>query len=151
MRATGIALDSATRGLRTCLVESSDFGAGTSSRSTKLLHGGMRYAFVCPGACGISRGRTASCRYLEKAVTNFDLGQLGLVFDALKERSQVIRNAPHLAHSLSIVVPVGNWWEMPYLWIGAFARGRACVGVCLCVCGLRGADPPKQAASCTTG
>ena len=77
------------RGLSTALVEGEDFAAGTSSKSTKLVHGGVRY--------------------LEKAVFNFDTGQLKLVFEALHERRHFLQNAPHLCDSLPImtVCPVG--------------------------------------------
>jgi glycerol-3-phosphate dehydrogenase len=71
------------RGLSVALVEQEDFGAGTSSRSTKLVHGGVRY--------------------LEKAVFNFDYGQLKLVFEALHERKRLLDNAPHLTTSLPIM------------------------------------------------
>ena len=95
---TGIALDAATRGLRTALVEAEDFAAGTSSRSTKLVHGGVRY--------------------LEKAVMNLDYGQLKLVFEALRERKTVLDIAPHLTNSLPIMTPCYAWWEVPYYWAG---------------------------------
>ena len=71
------------RGLSTALVEGEDFAAGTSSKSTKLVHGGVRY--------------------LEKAVFNFDTGQLKLVFEALHERRHFLLNAPHLCDSLPIM------------------------------------------------
>ena len=71
------------RGLRTVVVEKEDFGAGTSSRSTKLVHGGVRY--------------------LEKAVFNADYGQLKLVFEALHERRRLLEHAPFLAHPLPIM------------------------------------------------
>ena len=80
---TGIALDATTRGLRTAMVEAEDFAAGTSSRSTKLVHGGVRY--------------------LEKAVMNLDFGQLKLVFEALHERKTVLEIAPHLTNNLPIM------------------------------------------------
>lgn len=94
----GVALDAATRGLRVGLVEREDFSSGTSSRSTKLIHGGVRY--------------------LEKAVFNVDYGQLKLVFHALKERKQVIDNAPHLCHSLPCMTPCFDWFEAVYYWAG---------------------------------
>uniref|UniRef100_A0ACD5YZ40 Uncharacterized protein n=1 Tax=Avena sativa TaxID=4498 RepID=A0ACD5YZ40_AVESA len=94
----GVALDAATRGLRVGLVEREDFSSGTSSRSTKLIHGGVRY--------------------LEKAVFNLDYGQLKLVFHALKERKQVIENAPHLCHALPCMTPCFNWFEVVYYWFG---------------------------------
>ena len=71
---------------------------GTSSRSTKLVHGGVRY--------------------LEKAVFQLDYGQLKLVFEALNERKTLLRNAPHLAHALPIATPCYHTWEVPYYWAG---------------------------------
>ena len=71
------------RGLRTALVEREDFASGTSSKSTKLVHGGVRY--------------------LEKAVFNADYGQLKLVFEALHERKRLLQNAPHLCTALPIM------------------------------------------------
>ncbi|KAJ4979196.1 hypothetical protein NE237_009976 [Protea cynaroides] len=94
----GVALDAVSRGLRVGLVEREDFSSGTSSRSTKLIHGGVRY--------------------LEKAVFNFDYGQLKLVFHALEERKQVIENAPHLCHALPCMTPCFNWFEVVYYWMG---------------------------------
>eukprot|EP00250_Pteridium_aquilinum_P014945 c22296_g1_i1 orf=404-2260(-) len=94
----GIALDAATRGLRVGLVERDDFSAGTSSRSTKLVHGGVRY--------------------LEKAFLQLDLGQLKLVFHALDERYHMLRNAPHLCAPLAIMTPCYELWEIPYYWAG---------------------------------
>lgn len=80
---TGCALDAVTRGLSTALIERDDFAAGTSSRSTKLVHGGVRY--------------------LEKAFKNLDRGQLKLVFEALHERKTVLDIAPHLCTPLPIM------------------------------------------------
>ncbi|CAD7700818.1 unnamed protein product [Ostreobium quekettii] len=94
----GCAVDAASRGLRTALLEREDFGSGTSSRSTKLLHGGVRY--------------------LEKAVFSFDMGQLKLVFEALRERKTLLEIAPHLTRSLPIMTPCYKWWEVPYYWSG---------------------------------
>ncbi|KAL3732021.1 hypothetical protein ACJRO7_028807 [Eucalyptus globulus] len=94
----GVALDATTRGLRVGLVEREDFSSGTSSRSTKLIHGGVRY--------------------LEKAVFNLDYGQLRLVFHALEERKQIIDNAPHLCHALPCMTPCFNWFEVVYYWMG---------------------------------
>ncbi|CAL0328455.1 unnamed protein product [Lupinus luteus] len=95
---SGVALDAVTRGLRVGLVEREDFSSGTSSRSTKLIHGGVRY--------------------LEKAVFKLDYGQLKLVFHALEERRQVIDNAPHLCHALPCMTPCFDWFEVVYYWIG---------------------------------
>lgn len=94
----GVALDAATRGLRVGLVERDDFSSGTSSRSTKLVHGGVRY--------------------LEKAFFNLDYGQLKLVFHALEERDRIIKNAPHLCHALPTMTPCYSWFELLYYWAG---------------------------------
>ncbi|KAK9152723.1 hypothetical protein Sjap_000203 [Stephania japonica] len=94
----GAALDAASRGLRVALVERDDFSSGTSSRSTKLLHGGVRY--------------------LEKAVFNLDYGQLKLVFHALDERNRVIQNAPHICRVLPTMTPCFSWFEVVYYWAG---------------------------------
>ena len=98
---TGIALDAATRGLKVAVVERDDFSAGTSSKSTKLVHGGVRY--------------------LEKAVMNLDYGQLELVMEALSERKTFLNIAPHLSSELPIMLPLQHWWQMPYFWAGTKA------------------------------
>ncbi|HUO09685.1 MAG TPA: glycerol-3-phosphate dehydrogenase/oxidase [Phycisphaerae bacterium] len=87
----GIALDAASRGYSVCLLEQSDFGKGTSSRSTKLVHGGVRY---------------------------LQQGNISLVMEALKERGILRQNAPHLVHDLAFVVPNYIWWEAPFYGIG---------------------------------
>jgi len=94
----GCALDAALRGLKVALVEKTDFAAGTSSRSTKLIHGGVRY--------------------LEQAFKNLDFAQLRQVRHGLSERHTVLTNAPHLAHPLPLLTPVFSWWEGMYLRIG---------------------------------
>lgn len=98
---TGIAVDAVTRGLKVALVERDDFSSGTSSKSTKLVHGGVRY--------------------LEKAVWNLDYGQLQLVMEALRERKTFLNIAPHLSTSLPILLPLQHWWEAPYFWAGTKA------------------------------
>lgn len=87
----GVALDAAVRGLRVVLIESHDFAKGTSSRSTKLVHGGVRYLAQ---------------------------GNIGLVREALHERTLLLRNAPHLAQPLPFVMPTYKWWEAPFYGIG---------------------------------
>ena len=87
----GAALDAVSRGYRTLLLEQHDFAKGTSSRSTKLIHGGVRY---------------------------LRQGNVALVMDALRERGRMISNAPHLVHDLSFVVPAYDWWEGPFYGIG---------------------------------
>lgn len=95
---TGIALDAASRGLKVALVERDDFAAGTSSKSTKLVHGGVRY--------------------LEKAVWELDYNQYKLVKEALRERRYFLDTAPHLSSWLPIMIPVQKWWQAPYFWAG---------------------------------
>jgi glycerol-3-phosphate dehydrogenase len=87
----GIAIDSASRGYSTLLLEQSDFGKGTSSRSTKLVHGGVRY---------------------------LEQGNLRLVMEALRERGLLLQNAPHLVRNLGFVVPSYDWWEAPFYGAG---------------------------------
>ena len=87
----GIAVDSATRGYSTLLLEQHDFGKGTSSRSTKLVHGGVRY---------------------------LEQGNISLVMEALKERGILRKNAPHLVSELACIVPRYAWWEGPFYGIG---------------------------------
>ncbi|HEX3469750.1 MAG TPA: glycerol-3-phosphate dehydrogenase/oxidase, partial [Silvibacterium sp.] len=87
----GIAVDAASRGFDVLLVEREDFGKATSSRSTKLVHGGVRY---------------------------LEQGNVSLVMEALKERGLLRQNAPHLVHDLAFVVPNYSWWEAPFYGIG---------------------------------
>jgi glycerol-3-phosphate dehydrogenase len=94
----GIALDAATRGLKTALVERGDFAEGTSSRSTKLIHGGVRY--------------------LEAAVRKLDRVQYGLVRHALHERGAFIANAPHLCDRRALLTPLYSWMQVPYVYAG---------------------------------
>ena len=94
----GIALDAASRGLKVACVERDDFSSGTSSKSTKLVHGGVRY--------------------LEKAVKELDYSQYTLVREALKERAVFLTIAPHLSMSLPIMLPIYQWWKAPYFWAG---------------------------------
>ncbi|MDF1527084.1 MAG: FAD-dependent oxidoreductase [bacterium] len=94
----GVALDAVSRGLKVALVEKNDFSEGTSSRSTKLLHGGVRY--------------------LEMAVKHLDKSQYRLVTDALKERGILLRLAPHLSNRLPLVTPLYKWMEIPYILAG---------------------------------
>src|SRR6185295_18418342 len=87
----GIAVDAASRGYDVLLVEQLDFGKGTSSRSTKLVHGGVRY---------------------------LEQGNVSLVIEALKERGTLRQNAPHLVSDLGFVVPNYEWWEAPFYGLG---------------------------------
>ena len=87
----GVALDAAMRGFSVVLVESRDFAAGTSSRATKLVHGGVRYLAQ---------------------------GNVPLVTEALHERTRLLHNAPHLAQPLAFVMPSYQWWEVPFYGIG---------------------------------
>jgi len=87
----GTALDAASRGYQTLLLEQADFAKGTSSRSTKLVHGGVRYLAQ---------------------------GNIGLVREALYERGLLLKNAPHLVKNLSFVIPNYRWWEGMFYTIG---------------------------------
>jgi glycerol-3-phosphate dehydrogenase len=87
----GAAVEAASRGYDTLLLEQSDFAKGTSSRSTKLVHGGVRY---------------------------LKQGNVALVLEALRERGLLMRNAPHMVRNLSFVVPNYDWWEGPFYGIG---------------------------------
>jgi glycerol-3-phosphate dehydrogenase len=87
----GCAVDAAARGYSVLLLEQLDFAKGTSSRSTKLVHGGVRY---------------------------LQQGDITLVMDALRERGRLKNNAPHLVHDLAFVVPSYAWWQSPYYGIG---------------------------------
>src|SRR5262245_25823180 len=87
----GVAVDAQTRGYRTLLLEQYDFAKATSSRSTKLVHGGVRY---------------------------LKQGNVSLVLEALRERGLLCRNASHLVHDLAFVVPRYKWWEGPFYGVG---------------------------------
>ena len=87
----GVAVDASKRGYKTLLLEKHDFGKGTSSRSTKLIHGGVRY---------------------------LQNGDITLVIESLKERGILKRNAPHLVQDLSFVIPTYDWWASPFYGIG---------------------------------
>ena len=101
----GVALDAASRGFSVVLIESHDFAKGTSSRATKLLHGGVRYLAQ---------------------------GNISLVREALHERTTLLRNAPHLAQPLAFVMPSYKWWETPFYGAGLTAydllAGKAGLG-----------------------
>jgi glycerol-3-phosphate dehydrogenase len=87
----GAAVDGAARGYDVCLLERSDFAKGTSSRSTKLVHGGVRY---------------------------LQQGNVSLVMEALRERGRLLKNAPHIVSDLAFIVPSYAWWESPWYGIG---------------------------------
>lgn len=87
----GAAVDAAARGYKTLLIERDDFGKGTSSRSTKLIHGGVRF---------------------------LQQGNIRLVRDALRERGLLLKNAPHIAYPLKLVLPAYRWYEKLYYGIG---------------------------------
>jgi glycerol-3-phosphate dehydrogenase len=94
----GIALQAAAAGLRVALVEGADFAAGTSSRSTKLIHGGVRY--------------------LERAVTHLDRVEYALVREALAERAAFFRVAPYLCRRIGLLTPVYRRWDRAYYGAG---------------------------------
>lgn len=87
----GVALDASLRGYKTLLLEIKDFASATSSRSTKLVHGGVRY---------------------------LQQGNVGLVKEALRERGRLADNASHLVRKLPFIIPNYRWWKGVYYWIG---------------------------------
>ena len=87
----GAAVDAASRGYKTLLVEQADFAKGTSGRSTKLVHGGVRYLAQ---------------------------GNIKMVREALRERGLLLKNAPHVCHSLSFIIPSLHWWQKWYYGFG---------------------------------
>src|SRR6516225_3617529 len=87
----GAAVEAATRGYRTVLIEARDFAQGTSSRSTKLVHGGVRYLAQ---------------------------GNISLVRESLRERGLLRQNAPHLVHERAFIVPSYSWWSSPFYGLG---------------------------------
>src|SRR6185437_2487283 len=87
----GVAVDAASRGYKTLLLEQADFAKGTSSRSTKLVHGGVRYLAQ---------------------------GNIGLVREALRERGLLLKNAPHLVRNESFIIPNYNWWGGAFYTLG---------------------------------
>jgi len=87
----GTAVEAAARGYKTLLLEQADFASATSSRSTKLVHGGVRY---------------------------LQQGNVSLVMEALKERGRLLQNAPHICHNLAFVVPIYEWWDGPFYGAG---------------------------------
>jgi glycerol-3-phosphate dehydrogenase len=93
----GAAVDAASRGFKTLLLEAHDYAKGTSSRSTKLIHGGVRYLAQ---------------------------GNVGLVREALHERGLLLRNAPHLVHRLAFVLPAYSWWAKPWYGLGLAVYDR---------------------------
>ncbi len=101
----GVALDSATRGFSTLLLEAADFAKGTSSRSTKLVHGGVRYLAQ---------------------------GDVALVREALRERGRLGKNAPHLFKTQPFIIPGEKWWTAPYytfgLWLYDRLSGKLSIG-----------------------
>ena len=101
----GCAVDAASRGYSTLLLEKYDFAKGTSSRTTKLVHGGVRYLAQ---------------------------GNIRLVREALFERGRLLQNAPHTCHTLSFVVPTYKWWDKWYYGVGLkvyeFLSGKLSLG-----------------------
>jgi glycerol-3-phosphate dehydrogenase len=101
----GTAVEAASRGYRTLLLEAQDFAKATSSRSTKLAHGGVRY---------------------------LQQGNVKLVLEALRERGRMLRNAPHLAHRRAFVIPAYRLWEFPFYGVGLtlydLLAGRESIG-----------------------
>ncbi len=89
----GTAVDAASRGFKTLLLEQIDFGKGTSSRSTKLVHGGVRYMAQ---------------------------GNISLVYEGLRERGLMLKNAPHLVRNQKFIIPAYRWWDVILYTIGLY-------------------------------
>jgi glycerol-3-phosphate dehydrogenase len=108
----GCALDAAARGYKVLLIEKRDFGAATSSKSTKLIHGGVRY--------------------LEQAVKKLSIEQFNMVRKALKERRTLLKIAPHITRPLQLITPCRTWVEGVYYYIGLklydWISGRTNIG-----------------------
>lgn len=108
----GCALDAASRGYKVLLIEKEDFGAATSSKSTKLIHGGVRY--------------------LEQAVKKLSVEQYNMVRKALHERATLLKIAPHITRPLQLLTPCRTWLEGVYYFIGLklydFISGRTHIG-----------------------
>ncbi len=108
----GIALDAASRGLKVALVERDDFASSTSSRSTKMFHGGVRY--------------------LEKAILNLDKENYNLVKEGLYERGLALKNNPHLSKTCQFITPLYSWYDLFKVYIGLklydFLSGRFSIG-----------------------
>jgi glycerol-3-phosphate dehydrogenase len=100
----GCALDAASRGMKVLLIEKEDFGAATSGKSTKLIHGGVRY--------------------LEQAVKKLSIGQFRMVRKALQERTTLLRLAPHITRRLPLITPCRTWLESLYYFIGLWIYDR---------------------------
>src|SRR5207302_2228435 len=98
----GTALDAATRGLSVAVLEARDWASGTSSRSSKLIHGGLRY---------------------------LEMLDFGLVHESLVERGLILRRlAPHLARPVPFLLPLRHWWERPYMGAGLVLYDRLGAG-----------------------
>ena len=100
----GVALDAVLRGYKVLLIEKGDFASQTSSKSTKLVHGGVRY--------------------LEQAVKKLDWQQFKMVYKALHERKVLLQNAPFLAHPLALLTPCYSWFDRVYYRIGMWMYDR---------------------------
>ena len=97
---SGIALDATLRGYKVLLLEKNDFGSGTSTKSSKLVHGGVRY--------------------LEKAITTFDKAQYNLVKEGLKERWSFLKNASNISHRFKLNVPSYTYWNLVKSYVGLY-------------------------------
>lgn len=108
----GIAFDAVLRGCKVALIDAGDFASQTSSKSTKLLHGGVRY--------------------LETAFKELDFSQFSLVKSGLEERATILKIAPHLSKPLPILIPVYRWLQAGYYWAGIkvydFLAGKRTIG-----------------------
>ncbi|EKX53383.1 hypothetical protein GUITHDRAFT_84416 [Guillardia theta CCMP2712] len=109
---SGVALDAVTRGLKVALVEQEDFASGTSSRSTKLIHGGIRYL-------ALAFQKRVPPRSLWELITNlhYDHSMMQVVMSDLYERAFMMQSAPFMSKTLPMMIPLRHWWEVPVFWV----------------------------------
>ncbi|KAG8458511.1 hypothetical protein KFE25_003046 [Diacronema lutheri] len=108
----GVAMDAATRGLRVALIERGDYSSGTSSRSTKLIHGGLRYLAQA------FQSKIPPRSILDLIIhLRFEPDYLRIVAADLAERAWMIQSAPFMTRALPMMVPLYRWWEVPLFWI----------------------------------
>ncbi|KAJ1623260.1 FAD dependent oxidoreductase-domain-containing protein [Pavlovales sp. CCMP2436] len=109
---TGVAMDASTRGLKTALVEREDFASGTSSRSTKLIHGGIRYLAQAFQSKIPPNTLLDVFRHLR-----YNHEYMMIVSNDLAERAYMIESAPFMTHPIPMMVPLFKWWEVPMMYM----------------------------------
>mmetsp|Transcript_85668 Transcript_85668/g.228414 ORF Transcript_85668/g.228414 Transcript_85668/m.228414 type:complete len:663 (-) Transcript_85668:20-2008(-) len=109
---SGVAMDAASRGLKTAMVEQEDFASGTSSRSTKLIHGGIRYL-------ALAFQKKSPPNSIMDLLWNlhYDHSMMQVVMHDLHERAFMIKSAPYMTQPLPMMFPLHKWWEIPLYWV----------------------------------